>query len=117
MNERTVLILGDSFVAEGTARMLRDVGQLRVISASTVEMALAALERDTVDLLIVIGMTDETIMRYLAVLARYPDLPIIRSDLGVTKVQIISSRLIDARLDLLLEAIAELPGRFETTLR
>jgi hypothetical protein len=116
MDEHTILILGNSFIAEGIARMLGDVQQLRVMSASTVEMALATLESHAADLLIIIGATDETIVRYLAVLARYPSLPIIRRDIGTTKAQIISSRSIDARLDKILAAIALLPKHDEYTL-
>ncbi len=110
MNAHRILILGDSFVAEGLACMLGRMPQLSMIDAvSTVEAALTVLAGQAVDALIVVGASEETITWYLAVLARYPNLPILRSDVGVTKIQLITSRCIEARLDQLLAAIALLP--------
>lgn len=110
MNAHRILIVGDSLPAEAMAHMLSGDQHICVLGiAVTADEALATLAYLEADALLVIGTTDETISRYLPVLARYPRLPVLRSDISATTLQVITSRSIEPRLDQLLAAIAVLP--------
>jgi hypothetical protein len=110
MNAHRILIVGDALPAEAMAHMLSGDRHMRVLGiAVTADEALATLADLEADVLLVIGTTDETISRYLPVLARYPCLPVLRSDISATTLQVITSRSIEPRLDQLLAAIALLP--------
>lgn len=112
MNKHCVLILGDSLLADGIARMLSSDQHVQVAGiASNAQEALATLARSVVDALIVIGTSGELTSRYLPVLTRYPNLPILHGDVSTTTIHVIIRRSIEARLDQLLAAIELLPLR------
>jgi hypothetical protein len=112
MDQHRVLILGNSLSAEALTQILQVSHQLGAAKrVSTIEMALEVLASQEIDALLMIGTADETSHWYLSALNRYPDLPILRSDLSTPKIQVITSRCIEARLEQLLEAIAALPRR------
>ncbi len=111
MNQHHVLILGNSLSAEAMTEVLRDTEMCVTERVSTIEIALAILASRAVDVLIMIGMPDETSRWYLSALRHYPDLPVLRSDLSTPKIQVMISRCIEARLDPLLAEIEALPRR------
>jgi len=111
MKEHRVLIMGDTLLAEGIALMLRTYGKALVTErVSTIEAAAAVLADHPIDVLIIIGMTREIGAWLLSTLARFPGLTVVQSDVSTTKIQVITSRCVEARLDQLLATIAALPG-------
>ena len=116
MDQHRILILGNSLVAEAVTQILHASHEMCVTErVSTIEAALAVLAGRAVDVLIIIGTTDETSIWCLSALAHYPDLSVLRSDLSTPKIQV-TSHCIDARLDQLLAAIVALPRRDSATL-
>lgn len=112
MDQHRVLILGSSLSAEAMTQILRLNRQTCVTErVSTLEAALVMLARRQFDVFVVVGTTDETSVWCLSALIRFPDLPILRSDLSTPKIQVITSRCIEARIEHLLAAIAGLPRR------
>jgi hypothetical protein len=108
VDQRTVFVVGDSIFAAGIAQTLTDSGAARVVgTASSIGAALPRLRDNGLDALIVAGATD-TMADCGAVLIAYPGLTIIRADPDVDKVQVISSRCVQARFSDLLAVIEAL---------
>jgi len=111
MKEHRVLIMGDTLLAEGITLMLHTYGKALVTErVSTIEAAAAVLADHEIDVLIIIGMTREIGAWLLSTLARNPGLTVVQSDVSTTKIQVITSRCVEARLDARLATIAALPG-------
>ncbi len=106
MDRLRVFIVGDSLFAEGIARTLMSCEAVIVIDiAATVESALPALEAKKLDAIIVAGPDTISTTNIGPFLAAHPNLTIIRADLSSDKVQIITSRCIQARTADLLAAM------------
>jgi len=102
--------MGDTLLAEGIAQMLRAYHKAFVAErVSTIEAATAVLADHPIDMLIISGMTSEMSAWLLPTLACFPTLTVVQSDLSTTKIQVITSRCIEARADQLLATIAALP--------
>jgi hypothetical protein len=115
MEQIRVVIVGNSLPAESFAHRLADgmaASSLKVMgTAATIEEAIPLLDSNEVDVLIVAGTDRVSTSRLGPVLAQYSDVPVIRIDVSHHKIQIITSREVDARAVDLVEAIKALPLR------
>jgi DNA-binding NarL/FixJ family response regulator len=112
MNEHRIFVLGNSLLSTSIAGILDQSTAIEIVgSAATAEEALGKMDGAQLDALIVTGTDDKTTVRFCSILARYPDLPIIRADISQNAVQLITSQHIEADPDHLLAAIAALPRR------
>ncbi len=111
MDERRVFIVGKSIFSETLGQLLAGTKNVSVVgTAPTVEEAMLVLHTDSVDAVITTIDADETAGDEVCrLLARYPNLPLIRINLTSNTVQIITSRQVDARRSDLLAVIANLP--------
>lgn len=80
-------------------------------AASTLQAALPLLKANHLDAMIVVDTGPTCAVVFDPILIRCPDLPIVRLDLNSDQVQVITSRLVDARSSEVLAAIAALPKR------
>ena len=109
---RKVFVIGDSLFAETLTRMLASAGTVRVVgSAPTPEAALPLLATCRPDAVIVAGESELSTLAFGQVLTAHPDLPVIRADLSMDSVQVITSQRIGTRPSDLLAAVAGLPKR------
>ena len=108
-----MLIVGNSLFAESIAQILATSQSVKLAgTASTMEMALPLLNGNNFDAVVVAGTLAEDIAAICSVLvSAYPDLSIIRADLSTNKVQVITSRCIQARRDDFIAAVSALPKR------
>ncbi len=112
MKTRKVFVIGDSLFAETLTRMLASAGTVRVVgSAPTPEAALPLLATCRPDAVIVAGESELSTLAFGQVLTAHPDLPVIRADLSMDSVQVITSQRIGTRPSDLLAAVAGLPKR------
>jgi DNA-binding NarL/FixJ family response regulator len=115
MDGHRVFIVGGSLFAEILAQMLATrsgAGAVNVIGAApTLEAALPLLETNSPDAVIVTGSDETAPAIFGPLLAAFPDLPLIRADLGANQVQVITSQRVAACSSDLLAAIAALPKR------
>jgi hypothetical protein len=112
MEQRTVVIVGDSLFAESLSQMLAQSDRVVVAACvSTLEAALAIIITHHPDAVIV-AVTDRMADHdYSQLIAAQPDLPIVYADVNVDSVQVITSHRIGARTADLITALAELPKR------
>ena len=109
---RRVFVVGDSLFAETLTRMLANQRTVRVVgSAPTAEAAVCVLADCRPDAVIVAGEGELSTVAFGQVLAAHPDLPVIRADLSMDSVQVITSQRIGTRTSDLLAAVAGLPKR------
>lgn len=112
LNERSVFILGNSLLTNGIMRMLQESPQFTVLGcAELVEEAFEIIGDHIPDAFIVMGIDDQTTIRICPVLARYPDVPILRADISQDHIRLVTSEKIEATPSELLAAITKLPGR------
>lgn len=110
MENRSVLIVGDSLFAETLNQMLVGSGCVTVIgTAPTVQAALLILALHRPDAVIVAGDADSAIFAQL--LSLQPDIALLCAGLNDNRVQVFSSQYIDASVSNLLATIAALPRR------
>ncbi len=110
VENRTVLIVGDSLFAETLNQMLVGTGCVTVIGAApSVQAALLILALHRPDAVIVAGDADSAAFAQL--LDLQPDIALLRADLNDNRVQVITSQHIDASMADLLATIANLPRR------
>ena len=112
MEQRTVIIVGDSLFAESISQMLAQSDRVSVAACvPTPGAALPAIVQYRPDAVIV-AVTDRVAAHnYSQLIAAQPDLPILYADLNADSVQIITSHRIGTRPADLLTALAELPKR------
>ncbi len=109
---RRVFIVGDSLFAETMAQLLGRSGALSVVgTAGDVPGALPLLAECQPDLVIVLSSGERDDLDLCPLLTDYPDLPIVRADLGANDLRIIRSQRLEARAADLLAAIQSLPAR------
>jgi len=97
MNQHRIFILGKSLLSNSLVRLLDQSPKIAVVgSATTTEEALVVTAGKQFDALIVIGTDDQTTVRFCPILAKYPDLPVIRADISQNTIQIITSQNIEA---------------------
>ncbi len=114
MQARRVFIVGNSLFAETLARTLSagpTMGVQVVGSAPTAEAALPFLRSRPPEAVIITGAGLDMQAACGQLLAAFPDLPLIRADLGQNDVHVITCRRIGARSPDLIAAIAALPER------
>jgi len=112
MDHRRVFILGSSLLIAGLARLLGRSSEIEVVgSAMTAEEALPLMNGQPIDALIVMGIDDQTTVRFCSILAAFPDLPIIRADISQNAIQLITSQDIQADPESLLATLIALPRR------
>ena len=116
MEQIRVVIVGNSLTAESFAHRLEEESlvesDLKVVGmVATIEEAPPLLDSNEVDVLIVAGTDRVSTSRLGPILAQYSDVPVIRIDVSHHKIQIITSREVDARAVDLVEAIKALPLR------
>ena len=116
MEETKVVVVGDSLPAESFVHRLEEeslAGSSPKVmgTAATIEEAIPLLDSNEVDVLIVAGTDRVSTSRLGPVLAQYSGVPVIRIDVSHHKIQIITSREVDARAVDLVEAIKALPLR------
>lgn len=112
IDRRRVFVVGESVFAEGITQALTDSGAANVVgTAPSIEAAMLSLQANSLDVLVVAGTDMDTMADCGVLLTTYPDLPIIRADLSIKKVQVISSRCVEARFSDLLAVIGDLPKR------
>jgi len=88
-----------------------DSGAAHVVgTAGSIVTAIPRLRDNGLDALIVAG-TDDTMADCGALLTTYPGLTIIRADLDIDKMQVISSHCVQARFSDLLAVLEALPQR------
>lgn len=119
MNLSKVFIVGDSLYATGINRVLEDSAQVRVIGrATSLFAAMSMLKTITPDVIIVAGtLEEETISLVGAFITVYSHVPILRTDLGTNKLQLIASQYLDASAFDLLTAMATLQELQEFVIR
>jgi hypothetical protein len=111
VDQHKVFVVGDSIFAAGIAQTLTDSGAAHVVgTGSSIGAAMPRLRENSLDALIVAG-TRDTLADCGDLLTTYPNLTIIRADLEIDKVQVISSRCVKARFSDLLAVIEALPHR------
>ncbi len=111
MEQRTVIIVGDSLFAEALSQMLALSERVSVIGCAptpTVAVQLIAAHRPDA---VIVAEADRVGADYAQLLKSDLDLPIIRANLNADNVQIITSHRIGTRPADLLTALAELPKR------
>jgi DNA-binding NarL/FixJ family response regulator len=112
MEPRSVIIIGDSLFAEALSQMLRLSDRVSVVGcAPTPQAAVAMIAAYRPDAVIVAETDRAGATDYGQLLTDDLDLPIIRANLNVDSVQVITSHRIGLRPADLLTAIAELPKR------
>jgi DNA-binding NarL/FixJ family response regulator len=112
MERRTVIIVGDSLFAEALSQMLSRSDQVSVAGCAPTPRAAAALiAAHQLDAVIVAETDRAGAADYSQLLKDDLDLPIIRANLNMDSVQVITSHRIGTRPADLLTAIAELPKR------
>ena len=112
MEQRTVIIVGDSLFAEALSQMLALSDRVSVIGcAPTPTAAVPLIAADRPDAVIIAEANRVSAADYGPLLETDLDLPIIRANLNADKVQIITSHRIGTRPADLLTALAELPKR------
>lgn len=112
MEQRTVVIVGDSLFAESLSQMLARSDRVKVAACvPTPGAALPAIVTHRPDAVIVAVTDRMAAHNYSQLIAAQPDLPILYADLNTDSVQVITSHRIGARPADLITAIAELPKR------
>lgn len=112
MEQRTVIIVGDSVFAAALSQMLAQSDGVRVAGcAPTPQAAVTLIAAQQPDAVIVAEADRVAATDYGQLLTVQPDLSIIRADLNANSVQVITSHRIGTRPADLLTAIAELPKR------
>lgn len=112
MEQRTVVIVGDSLFAESLSQMLARSDRVKVAACvPTPGAALPAIVKYRPDAVIVAVTDRMAAHNYSQLIATQPDLPILYADLNTDSVQVITSHRIGARPADLITAIAELPKR------
>jgi DNA-binding NarL/FixJ family response regulator len=112
MDHRRIFILGSSLLTAGLGRLLGKTPGIEVVgNASSADEALPLMNGQVIDALLVMGTDDQTTMRICPILAKYPDLPVIRADISQNVIQLITSQNIEADPESLLATIAGLPKR------
>lgn len=112
MEQRTVIIVGDSVFAAALSQMLAQSEGVRVVACAPTPQAAAALITTHQPDAVIVAEADRVgVADYGHLLAVRPDLPIIRADLNADSVQVITSHRIGIRPADLLTAIVELPKR------
>lgn len=116
MSEKTdinrILILGDSLSAEGIAGLLAESEKVTVTGKTGgPEEALALLEMEEVDVLVIVDTDDGMALRFSAVTAQYPEIPVVRVDIDMKKIQVLVSQSIRADIEELVAAVSALPRR------
>jgi DNA-binding NarL/FixJ family response regulator len=99
-------------LTNGIVRMLEEDPRFMVLGcASSVDEALVIMNKQVADAIIVLGTDDQTTLRVCPVLAKYPDVPVLRVDISKDHVELVTSKRIEATPGELLEAVATLPSR------
>jgi chemotaxis response regulator CheB len=112
MEQRTVVIVGDSLFAESLSQMLAQSDQVSVAACvPTPGAALPAIAQYQPDAVIVAVTDRVAAQNYSQLIAAQPDLPILYADLNADSVQVITSHRISARTADLITALSELPKR------
>jgi len=112
MEQRTVIIVGDSIFAAALSQLLTQSDGVRVVGcAPTPQAAVTLIAAHEPDAVIVAEADRAGATDYSQLLMVQPDLSIIRADLNTDNVQVITSHRIGTRPADLLTAIAELPKR------
>ena len=110
MEQRTVVIVGDSLFAETLSQSLAQSDQVAVVACvPTADAALPAIVEHHPDAVIVAVTDRVAAQNYSQLIATQPDLPILYADLNTDSVQVITSHRIGARTADLISAIVELP--------
>jgi hypothetical protein len=109
-------IVGSSLFAETVERVLTSQAEpLEVFVVGrccTLEEAMQRIPIEKPDVVIVAGIEQSGSTIFGPLLARFPDLPILHSDLNTDYVQVITSRSVHADRTDLLNAIVSLPKRY-----
>ncbi len=112
MEQRAVIIVGDSVFATALSQMLAQSDGVQVIGCAPTPQAAAALITAHQPDAVIVAETDRAgAVDYGQLLKDDLDLPIIRANLNLDSVQVITSHRIGTRPADLLTALAELPKR------
>jgi len=110
VENRSVLIVGESLFAETLTQMLVGSGCVTVIgTVPTVQAALCILALQRPDAVIVTGDADSA--TFAKLLSLQPDIALLCAGLNDNRVQVFTSQHIDASVSDLLATIAALPRR------
>jgi chemotaxis response regulator CheB len=115
MNERRVLVIGNSLFAETLTDLLSNVPEILVVGeADNAQSALSLLQSTCPDVVIMADcVTNNASTDLIGLVVTHPQLPLIRADLTTNTVQVITSRSVSARRDDLLAVLNSLPTRCE----
>ncbi|MCG3211492.1 MAG: hypothetical protein FOGNACKC_05138 [Anaerolineae bacterium] len=110
MDQFKVFIVGNSLYSTGIDRILANSGDVTVIGvAPTLLAALTMLKSLAPDVIIVASiLEEETIHTVGAFITMHSHIPILRTDLGTNKIQLITSQYLCASSFDLLEVMATL---------
>lgn len=113
MNERRVLVIGNSLFAETLTDLLANVPEILVVGeADSPQTALLLLQSTCPDVVIMADcIASEASTDLIGLVVTHPQLPLIRADLTTNTVQVITSRSVSARREDLLAVLNSLPQK------
>jgi len=107
MDLKKVLVLGESLPAESMAFLFKEHEQFDLIGQTkTLSEAEHLLREHQVDVLVLVENGRGVNCHLGEMLTKHPELPIVRANIEVDKVQVITSRCLGTRLDEFIQIIS-----------
>lgn len=112
MSVHRVFVIGDSLFAETLTQLLEQREELCIVGVSTsVESAITDVLQEFPDVFVIAESNESYIQNLTMLLANFPDIPIVCSDLNSNTLQIFSNQRYQARTAELVTAITSLQKR------
>ena len=112
MNMHRVFVIGDSLFAETLTQLLEQREELCIVGVSrSAESAITENLQDLPDVFVIAGSNESHKQNLTTLLAKFPDIPVVCSDLNSNFLQIFSNQRYQARTAELVSAITSLQKR------